>query len=58
MSGEKHNQGSSYECEKHARIDEEDDDLTLEEEEESNYHDVGSDPVCHSYMWLSTFISS
>ncbi|XP_071034280.1 inositol hexakisphosphate and diphosphoinositol-pentakisphosphate kinase isoform X5 [Parasteatoda tepidariorum] len=41
MSGEKHTPGCSYDCEKHARIDEEDDDLTLEEE---NYQDIGSDP--------------
>ncbi|XP_054713943.1 inositol hexakisphosphate and diphosphoinositol-pentakisphosphate kinase-like isoform X3 [Uloborus diversus] len=42
MSGDKHAQGCGYEYEKHARIDEEDDDLTLEEE--INCHDVGSDP--------------
>ncbi|XP_035216868.1 inositol hexakisphosphate and diphosphoinositol-pentakisphosphate kinase-like isoform X2 [Stegodyphus dumicola] len=42
MSGDKHAPSCSYECEKHARIDEEDDDLTLEEE--MNYHDIGSDP--------------
>ncbi|KAG8178546.1 hypothetical protein JTE90_015916 [Oedothorax gibbosus] len=44
MSGEKHTPLCSYDCEKHERIDEEeDDDLTLEEEE-GNFQDVGSDP--------------
>lgn len=56
MSGEKHNPSCTYDCEKHARIDEEDDDLTLEEE--SNYQDVGSDPVCQSHFWLTTFVPS
>lgn len=54
MSGEKHTPVCSYDCEKHERIDEEeDDDLTLEEE--MNFQDVGSDPVRDSaYFWLST----